>query len=85
MGQDLKSMIEEINDASSSLNRNNKPDDPVRQDHRYANVGADIFLSFRKWSESSTAILLNFNRLIKALQHCSKKSLLHKRLARDMV
>ena len=29
MGKDLSSMIEEINDASSSLNKNNKPDDPV--------------------------------------------------------
>ena len=29
MGKDLSSMIEEINDASSSLNKTNKPDDPV--------------------------------------------------------
>jgi len=29
MGKDLTSIIEEINDASSSLNKNNKPDDPV--------------------------------------------------------
>ena len=29
MGKDLTSMIEEINDASSSLNKNSKSDDPV--------------------------------------------------------
>lgn len=29
MGKDLTSMIEEINDASSTLSKNNKPDDPV--------------------------------------------------------
>jgi len=29
MGKDLGSMIEEINDASSSLNKNSKADDPV--------------------------------------------------------
>ena len=34
MGKDLTSMIEEINDASSSLNKNNKPDDPVSPQNR---------------------------------------------------
>ncbi len=29
MGKDLGSMIDEINDASSALNKNNKADDPV--------------------------------------------------------
>lgn len=29
MSKDLGSMVEEINDASSSLNKNSKPDDPV--------------------------------------------------------
>ena len=29
MGKDLTSMIEEINDASSILSKNNKEDDPV--------------------------------------------------------
>ena len=29
MGKDLGSMIEEINDASSTLNKNTKADDPV--------------------------------------------------------
>ena len=29
MGKDLNSMVEEINDASSSLNKTTKPDDPV--------------------------------------------------------
>jgi len=29
MGKDLTSMIEEINDASSTLSKNNKTDDPV--------------------------------------------------------
>ena len=29
MGKDLTSMIEEINDASSSLSKNSKADDPV--------------------------------------------------------
>ncbi|KAL9044108.1 MAG: hypothetical protein Q9214_002732 [Letrouitia sp. 1 TL-2023] len=31
MGKDLNSMIDEINDASSSLNRNSKADDPLSQ------------------------------------------------------
>ena len=29
MGKDLTSMIEEINDASSTLSKTGKPDDPV--------------------------------------------------------
>ena len=29
MGKDLTGMIEEINDTSSTLNKNNKTDDPV--------------------------------------------------------
>jgi hypothetical protein len=29
MGKDLTGMVEEINDASSHLNKNSKPDDPV--------------------------------------------------------
>ena len=29
MGKDLSGMIEEINDASSTLSKNNKTDDPV--------------------------------------------------------
>ena len=33
MSKDLTTMIEEINDASSSLSKNNKQDDPVR--HSY--------------------------------------------------
>ena len=36
MGKDLSGMIEEINDASSTLSKNNKADDPV-----------SVFLSFR--------------------------------------
>lgn len=31
MGKDLTSMIEEINDTSSSLNKNSKPEDPLSQ------------------------------------------------------
>lgn len=31
MGKDLTGMIEEINDASSTLSKNNKTDDPVSQ------------------------------------------------------
>ncbi|KAL8713196.1 MAG: hypothetical protein Q9220_002717 [cf. Caloplaca sp. 1 TL-2023] len=37
MGKDLGSMIEEINDASSSLNKNAKPDDPLSQVVRVLN------------------------------------------------
>lgn len=29
MGKDLSGMVEEINDASSTLSKNNKADDPV--------------------------------------------------------
>ena len=35
MGKDLKSMIEEINLASSSLNKTNKGDDPVSRSDDY--------------------------------------------------
>lgn len=34
MGKDLKSMIEEINSASLTLNKTNKADDPVRSPSR---------------------------------------------------
>ncbi|KAL9593240.1 MAG: hypothetical protein Q9179_006005 [Wetmoreana sp. 5 TL-2023] len=37
MGKDLGSMIEEINDASSSLNKTAKPDDPLSQVVRVLN------------------------------------------------
>ncbi|KAL8909931.1 MAG: hypothetical protein Q9171_004752 [Xanthocarpia ochracea] len=37
MGKDLSSMVEEINDASSSLNKNTKPDDPLSQVVRVLN------------------------------------------------
>ncbi|KAL8853556.1 MAG: hypothetical protein Q9221_001542 [Calogaya cf. arnoldii] len=37
MGKDLGSMVEEINDASSSLNKNSKPDDPLSQVVRVLN------------------------------------------------
>ncbi|KAL8917992.1 MAG: hypothetical protein Q9172_005600 [Xanthocarpia lactea] len=37
MGKDLGSMVEEINDASSSLNKNTKPDDPLSQVVRVLN------------------------------------------------
>ncbi|KAL8903270.1 MAG: hypothetical protein Q9207_004039 [Kuettlingeria erythrocarpa] len=37
MGKDLGSMIEEINDASSSLNKNARPDDPLSQVVRVLN------------------------------------------------
>ncbi|KAL8899076.1 MAG: hypothetical protein Q9192_001758 [Flavoplaca navasiana] len=37
MGKDLSSMVEEINDASSSLNKNSKPDDPLSQVVRVLN------------------------------------------------
>ncbi|KAL8766505.1 MAG: hypothetical protein Q9209_006721 [Squamulea sp. 1 TL-2023] len=37
MGKDLSSMVEEINDASSSLNKNSKADDPLSQVVRVLN------------------------------------------------
>lgn len=37
MGKDLGSMIDEINDASSTLNKNTKPDDPLSQVVRVLN------------------------------------------------
>ncbi|KAI4221268.1 MAG: hypothetical protein LQ349_007886 [Xanthoria aureola] len=37
MSKDLGSMVEEINDASSSLNKNSKPDDPLSQVVRVLN------------------------------------------------
>ncbi|KAL8942444.1 MAG: hypothetical protein Q9211_001387 [Gyalolechia sp. 1 TL-2023] len=37
MGKDLGSMIDEINDASSALNKNTKPDDPLSQVVRVLN------------------------------------------------
>ena len=43
MGKDLTGMIEEINDASSTLSKNNKADDPVHLTSPVAcNIGADL-------------------------------------------
>jgi hypothetical protein len=64
MGKDLTSMIEEINDASSSLNKNNKPDDPVSWlGALVSSAEANPPFSYRKLSVSSTAISRSFSRL----------------------
>ena len=44
MGKDLSSMVEEINDASSSLNKNSKPDDPVSVS-REQSIGIAVLLT----------------------------------------
>ena len=68
MGKDLTSMIDEINDASSSLNKNNKPDDPVScplERRQQIEMKANEDPSYLKLFESSTAILPSFSKLIK--------------------
>ena len=60
-------MIEEINDASSSLNKNNKPDDPVGLLGELGlSAGANHLTSYLKLSVSSTAISFSFSISIRA-------------------
>lgn len=71
MGKDLTSMIEEINDASSSLNKNNKPDDPVSSIGTLGTwAEANRPLSYLKSSVFSTAISLSFSRLTRVRPRC---------------
>lgn len=53
MGKDLGNMIDEINDASSTLNKNTKPDDPVGfPSHSDRSIfSLTIQYSYRKSSE----------------------------------
>jgi len=72
MGKDLTSMIEEINDASSSLNKNNKPDDPVSFIGALGpSTEANRACSYLKSSVFSTAISLSFSRLTRVRLRCS--------------
>jgi len=72
MGKDLTSMIEEINDASSSLNKNNKPDDPVSWPGALvSSAEANPPFSYRKLSAFSTATSRSFSRLTRVRLRCS--------------
>lgn len=72
MGKDLTSMIEEINDTSSSLNKNNKPDDPVSlQLDLKLRVEADSLSSSLKSFAFSTVISLSFSKSTKVRLHCN--------------
>ncbi|KAI9771153.1 MAG: Nucleoporin-62 C-terminal-like protein [Geoglossum simile] len=53
MGKDLTSMIEEINNASSSLNKSSKPDDPLSQIVKVLNS----HLSQLQWIDQNAATL----------------------------
>lgn len=68
MAKDLGSMIDEINDASSTLSQNSKADDPVSirisMDYR-RQILLTTYISSHKSSEFLTAILLNYSRLTK--------------------
>lgn len=55
MGKDLTDMIEEINDASSTLSKHNKADDPVSPSHRHQRrLIADYFYNIALTSRQST-------------------------------
>lgn len=41
MGKDLSSMIEEVNNASSTLSKTNKADEPVRELLNMKSLGED--------------------------------------------
>lgn len=74
MGKDLTGMIEEINDASSTLSKNNKANDPVSQRcHPSKLIIADQLPphSFPKWFEYSTVILRSYSRLTKEQLLCN--------------
>jgi hypothetical protein len=91
MGKDLTSMIEEINNASSSLNKSSKSDDPVSGFlvtlavlPNYVELLTSIFshASFPKLLKSSIAIFLSSNGLIRTLQLSKKRCQRLKKLAR---
>ena len=69
MGKDLTTMIEEINDASSTLNRTGKADDPVSlfPGFIFQMTMADSASSRSspKWFECLTVTLPNYSRLTK--------------------
>lgn len=68
-------MIEEINDASSALNKHNKGDDPVSAllNLRNARALTDPAHSSRKSLKFLTATLPNYSRLIKVQLLCSSR------------
>ena|SRR5579862_7503219 len=77
MGKDLTSMIEEINNASSSLNKSSKPDDPVSSFPILSTVllgfvrlmtFAFPLISFPKLSRFSIATSRSFNGSTRMLQ-----------------
>ena len=72
MGKDLKSMIEQINDASSTLSKTSKIDDPVSPDPYCFVVVAmstDHLCSSHKSSRFSTAIFPPSSGLTRMPQH----------------
>ena len=63
MGKDLSSMIEEINDSSSILNKNNKPDDPVIQCSAFTCRVLTVGLAFSSRQNSQfTSLSASTNR-----------------------
>ncbi len=76
MGKDLSGMIEEINDASSTLSKNNKADDPVSLFSPVRSIMKfDISgISFHRSSASLTATSPSCSRLIKVLLDYRQKS-----------
>ena len=77
MGNDLTGMIEEINDASSSLSKNSKADDPVRYPFSIDSkvpIANLTHISSHKSSASSTATLLSSNISIKVPLPYNQKS-----------
>jgi hypothetical protein len=91
MGKDLTSMIEEINNASSSLNKSSKPDDPVSNFliplttlPGFVRLMSFAFppISFLKSSRFSTATSRSFNGSTRMLQHSNRRYRPLKELAR---
>ena len=82
MGKDLKSMIEQINDASSTLSKTSKIDDPVSPDpycYFIVAMSADHLCSSHKSSRSSTVIFHLSSGLTRMPRHCRPRLPKHKR------
>ena len=76
MGKDLSGMIEEINDSSSTLSKNNKADDPVSVfSHVRLIMKIDISgISLHRSSASLIVTSLSCSKSIKVLLHYRQKS-----------
>lgn len=82
MGKDLKSMIEQVNDASSTLSKTSKIDDSVSPDSYcfvVAAMSTDHLCSSHKSSRFSIVIFPPSSGLTRMPQHCRSRLSKHKR------